>query len=86
VPDVVAGTVVWTTVGSDGNTRADGAWRVEAQGSGSRLHFENSLSVRLPIPRLVARPARKIVPKLMRKETRRYLDRIADKMGGRVTA
>lgn len=82
--DVDAGTVVWTTVGSDGNTRADGAWRVSPNGSGTRLTFENRLAVMLPIPRLVARPAKKIVPGIMDKQTRKYLGRMAEKMDGRL--
>ncbi len=84
ISDLDAGTVIWTTVGSEGNTRADGAWRVSASGSGSRLTFENSLAVMLPIPRLVARPAKKIVPGIMDKQTRKYLARMAEKMDGRL--
>lgn len=84
VGDPAAGTVVWTTVGTDGNTRADGAWRVTASGSGSRLVFENRLAVMLPIPRLVARPAKKVVPGIMDKQTRKYLTRMAQKMDGRL--
>jgi len=84
VSDPGARTVVWTTVGSDGNTQADGAWRVSPSGSGARLTFENRLAVRLPIPRLIARPARKVVPGIMDKQTRKYLDRIAQKMDGRL--
>ena len=84
ISDVGAGSVVWTTVGTDGNTRADGAWRVSANGSGSRLTFENRLAVMLPIPRLVARPAKKIVPGIMDKQTRKYLTRMAEKMDGQL--
>jgi carbon monoxide dehydrogenase subunit G len=82
--DAAAGTVIWTTEGSDGNTRADGIWRVVPDGDGARLSFENHLAVMLPVPRLVARAARKVVPSVMDKQTRKYLERIAQKMGGRL--
>jgi len=84
ISDENAGTVVWTTVGTDGNTRADGAWRVSPRGQGARLIFENRMAVMLPIPRLVARPARKVVPSIMNKQTRKYLGRIAEKMDGKL--
>jgi carbon monoxide dehydrogenase subunit G len=80
--DAAAGTVIWTTVGGDGNTRADGIWRVVPDGEGSRLSFENRLAVTIPVPRLVARAARKVVPGIMAKQTRKYLERIAQKMDG----
>ncbi len=84
VSDEAAGTVLWTTVGTDGNTRADGAWRVSPSDAGTRLSFDNRLAVMLPVPRLMARPTRKLVPGIMDKQTRKYLSRIAEKMEGRL--
>jgi carbon monoxide dehydrogenase subunit G len=84
ISDVDAGTVTWSTVGSDGNTRADGQWRVSTSGTQTKLIFFNHLAVQLPVPRLVARPARKLVPGIMEKQTKKYLERIAAKMDGRL--
>ena len=77
-------TVVWTTVGSDNNTVADGQWRVVPEGTGARLEFENRLTVRLPVPRLAGRVVKGLVPRITEKETRTYLERIAATMDGRL--
>ena len=77
-------TVTWHTVGTDSNTRADGSWHVTPHGDGAQLRFENRLTVRLAIPRLVARPAKKVVLAIMEKQTQRYLERIAGRMDGRL--
>jgi carbon monoxide dehydrogenase subunit G len=83
VTDQATRTVRWTTEPGDNNTIADGAWTVEPRGSGSRLVFRNSLVVSVPVPRLMARLARKSVPGITHKQVRTYLDRIATEMGGR---
>jgi len=86
VADAEADTVVWDTVGADGNTRADGSWRIKPLDGGAELTFQNRLAVQLPIPRLMARPARKVVPGIMDKQTRTYLTAIAQKMDGTLVA
>ena len=77
-------TVVWNTVGADSNTRADGSWLVTADGEGAQLRFENRLVIRLAIPRLLARPAEKVVLTIMERQHETYLTRIAERMGGRL--
>ncbi len=84
VSEPSARTVVWTTVGSDNNTVANGQWRVVPEGSGARLDFENRLTVMLPVPRLAARVVKNLVPKMTDRETRIYLERIAATMDGRI--
>ena len=84
VSDPTSRTVVWTTVGQDNNTIANGKWTVVPEGTGARLEFENRLIVRLPIPRLASRVVKGIVPKMTDKETRIYLERISATMDGRL--
>jgi hypothetical protein len=77
-------TVVWSTVGPDSNTRADGAWHVTTDGEGAQLRFENRLLIRLAIPRLLARPAQKVVLTIMERQHETYLTRIAQRMDGQL--
>ncbi len=82
--DPVARTVRWTTVEPAGNVRADGSWTVTPRGSGARLVFENKLQVSLELPRLAQGLVGKIVPAVYQRQTATYLERIAQRMGGRL--
>ncbi len=82
--DAAAGTVQWRTIEPIGTVRADGNWRVEARGDGARLHFDNLVQLRLPLPRLAAPLARRVVPGIYDRQVRDYVGAIAARMGGRL--
>ncbi len=85
VPDPEAGTVVWTTFDDGGNTKADGRWVLgEPSGDRVRLRFENTIQLKLPIPRLLARVAKGVVRDMSERQVDTYLKRISATMEGRV--
>ena len=55
--------VRWEPIPGVGTARVSGHWTIEPQGAGTRLSIHNELVLDIPIPRLLRRPAQKVLEK-----------------------
>jgi carbon monoxide dehydrogenase subunit G len=67
---------------AEDNARAEGTWTITAEGSGARVRLVNTLTVTVPVPRLMRRPAQALVRRENERLIKRYVDNIQITLGG----
>lgn len=53
VSDPKKNTVVWTPIKGEGNGIVSGHWALEKDGTGTKMHFQSSAELSLPLPGLL---------------------------------
>ena len=74
--DEAAGTIVWVPMDGVGNARVEGGWTLTEQGDSTELRLRNSLTLDVPVPRLLKRPTQALVSVENAKRIGTYLDNL----------
>jgi len=81
--DAAARTVVWESVtGDPDNARVHGSWTVTASPGGARLRLQNTLSIALPVPALMRRPAEALLRTENERLVARYIANLKQTLSG----
>jgi carbon monoxide dehydrogenase subunit G len=81
--DARARTVRWVAVGApQDNARVEGTWTITPDGAGARLRLVNTLSIEVPVPRLMRRPAEALVSRENSRLIAQYIENLKVTLGG----
>ena len=70
--DAAAKTVHWTPMEGVGNAVFRGSWKLETQGTGTRVHFETQATMSIPAPRMLRSAVAPYAEKALRAEIALY--------------
>lgn len=83
VCDAAARTVTWTAVSAaQDNARVEGTWTLTPTRNGTRLRLVNTLTVTVPVPRLMRKPAEKLVSRENERLISAYVGNIQTTLNG----
>jgi carbon monoxide dehydrogenase subunit G len=68
--DETQGTVTWTPIEGEGNSKIAGSWKIAADGDGARLGFETTGDLSVPVPWLL----RSVVGPFIEREFNQQID------------
>jgi carbon monoxide dehydrogenase subunit G len=84
VSDKAKGTVRWTPVEGDGNTRVSGSWKITESKKSTRIKLQIQAELSLPVPALMKMVAAPLVESEFEKMTEQYIANLIQRFGGEV--
>lgn len=75
-------TVHWEAVEGFGNSEVTGKWTFQSSGTGTQIHFENSIKMSMNISRFLKAVASPLVKKLSQSVTEEYLQNVKTTLNG----
>jgi len=80
--DAPSRSVNWEPIPGIGTARVCGHWTIEPQGEGTRLSIHNELVLDVPVPRLLRKPAQKVLEKENGRMLKTYLQNLRTTFDG----
>ncbi|MEC7947889.1 MAG: SRPBCC family protein [Myxococcota bacterium] len=81
--DAQARTVRWVAADAPSdNARVEGTWTITPEGTGTRLRLTNTLTIDVPVPRVMRRPAEALVSHENNRLIAEYIDNLKTTLSG----